>query len=385
METILDKVNFTNKTINLQNDLIKPPTEGSIVSGEIIGRVRSSVFVDLGPIGTGIIYGKEFLEAKDTLKKLKKGDKVFTKIINLDNDNGYIELSLTQAGRELTWQILKQSKEKGEVIEVKILGANKGGLLTEISQIPAFLPSSQLSSEYYPKVEDGDPAKILKELQKLVGKKIKVKILEISHKDEKIILSEKATRTEKIIDALSNYQVGDEVQGEIKDIVDFGAFVKFEKHPEIEGFIHISEIDWEIVGHPSEKLKVGQKVKMKITEIKGDKVFLSLKALLPDPWRGIENEYHKGDIIKGKVVKFNPFGAFVSIKPGVQGLIHISEFGSSKKMEEALKIGKEYKFKVSLFDPAQRKILLTLTNFGSDAKVENPKSKITNPKQLKSR
>lgn len=266
-----------------KNDLMKPARVGEIVEGKIIGKGRSAVFLDLGSIGTGIIFGKEFYQAKEKLKDLKMGDKTFVKIIDLENEEGYIELSISGASRELAFEVLKEKKEKGESILVKILGANKGGLISEVSGIPSFLPVSQLSSNHYPKVEGGDKTKILRELQKFIGKTLEVKILNLDPKNEQIILSEKAKVFDEKREILKNYQVGDIVEGEITGITDFGVFLRFDKEesrPEpVEGLIHISELDWKIIKDPSEVVKVGQIVKAKIIEISGDKVWLSLKAL----------------------------------------------------------------------------------------------------------
>jgi len=346
------------KDIFEKNNLLKPPKVGEIVEGRIIGKGRSSVFLDLGPLGTGIIYGKEFQETKDSLKDLKIGDSIFVKIVYLENEEGYIELSANQAGLELSWEVLQQKKEKDETLKVKILGANKGGLLTEISGISAFLPVSQLSPEHYPRVGGGDSSKILSELQKFIGKELEVKILDVFQKEEKLILSEKAKGIEKIKEALKGYQVGDTIEGEISGIVDFGAFLLFGKG--LEGLIHISEFDWKIVQDPSEIVKVGQKIRAKIIEISDNKVFLSLKALKRDPWKNIEKKYKKGDKVSGKVTKFNPFGAFIRISPKIQGLIHISEFGTKSKMEEVLEIDKKYNFQILSIDPKEHRMSLKL-------------------------
>jgi small subunit ribosomal protein S1 len=262
-----------------KNDLIKPPKVGEIIEGKIIGFGRSAVYLDLGGFGAGIVYGKEFLGAKDFLKKLKIGDKILTKIVDLENEEGYIELSVAQATKDLAWQQLLQKKEEGEILKVKILNANKGGLLAEVLGIQAFLPVSQLSSEHYPRVE-GDQEKILKELKKFVGQELEVKIFDLSPKEEKLILSEKAKEIEKVKEILKNYKVGDIVEGEITAILDFGAFLRFGKE-NLEGLIHISELDWGLVKDPVEIVKVGEKVRAKIIKIADDKVFLSLKALKP--------------------------------------------------------------------------------------------------------
>src|SRR3989344_561153 len=339
-----------------KNNLIKPARVGDIMEGKVINRGKSSLFLDLGPIGTGIIYGKEFLESKNKIRGLKQGDAIFAKVIDLENEEGFIEMSVKGAAAEITWDILSQKKDKGELIMVKILGANKGGLLTEISGISAFLPVSQLDSEHYPKVEGGDPQKIQQELLKFIGQELEVKIFDLKPATQEIILSEKAKKADKIKELLKNYKKDDEVVGEITGLTDFGAFVKFGE--ELEGLIHISELDWKIIEDPSEVVKVGQKVKAKIIDIVGDKVSLSLKALKEDPWLKIDEKYKKGDVVDGKVTKFNPFGVFVQLTPEIQGLCHISEFGSQTKMQEKVEIGKKYKFEILLIDPKEHKMSL---------------------------
>jgi len=342
-----------------KNDLMKPPKIGEIIEGKIIGFGRSAVFIDLGFLGAGIIYGREFFEGKEILKKLKIGDKILTKIIDLENEKGYIELSIAQAGKDLAWQQLAQKKEEGEILKVKILDANKGGLLAEVSGVSAFLPVSQLSSEHYPRVEGGDQEKISKELKKFVGQELEVKIFDLSPSEGKLILSERAKETEKIKEILKNYKVGDVVEGEITAILDFGAFLKFGKE-NLEGLIHISELDWKLIEDPMEIVKVGEKVKAKIIKIADDKVFLSLKALKPNPWEIFAKEHQKGEIISGEVVKLNPFGAFVKIEEKIQGLCHISEFGSLEKMEETLEIGKKYDFEILEIQPREHRLTLKL-------------------------
>jgi len=344
-----------------KNNLIKPAQIGKIVEGKIIGEARSAVFLDLGPIGTGIIYGREFQEAKEEIKNLKIGNTLFAKIIDLENEEGYIELSLSQASDELTWEKLKQQKDKDEILKVKILGANRGGLLAEVFGVPAFLPVSQLLSEHYPRVEKGDVSKIVRELQKFVGKEMEVKVFDLDPRQGKLILSEKAKENEKIKEILKNYKVGDVVEGEITGITNFGVFMKFaEKN--LEGLIHISELDWQLIEDPADVVKVGQVVKAKIISISDNKVSLSLKALKEDPWQNIEKEFKKGDAVEGKVTKFNPFGAFIQITPKIQGLCHISEFGTKSKMEEALKIDEKYKFQILSIDPVEHRMSLKLVS-----------------------
>ncbi len=342
-----------------KSELLKPPRVGEIIRGRVVGRGKSSVFIDLGNWGAGIIYGREFLRAREILKKVREEDELFVKIVDLENDEGFLEVSALEADREIAWIRLKEKKDSGESIVVKILGANKGGLLATTSGVNAFLPVSQLNSTNYPRVEDGDATKILRELQKFVGQEMEVKILDLDPKEEKLILSEKIKETEKIKEVLKNYQVGDTVDGEITGVVDFGAFVKF--GPEsLEGLVHISELDWQLIENPTDVVKVGDRVKLKIIDISNGKVSLSIRALKEDPWKDIEGSYEKGKIIKGKVTKFNPFGAFVEVAPKIQGLCHISEFGSKQKMEELLKADSEYNFEVLLLDVKEHRLLLKL-------------------------
>ncbi|MDD5144662.1 MAG: S1 RNA-binding domain-containing protein [Candidatus Pacebacteria bacterium] len=349
------------KDVAEKSNLLKPLQTGKIVEGKVVGKGRSALYLDLGIYGTGIIYGKEYQDAKENLKKLNEGDSVFAKVVDLENDEGYIELSLNQASNELTWDNLKEKKEKGEKLSVKIVGANKGGLLAEVSGIQAFLPVSQLAPEHYPRVEGAESAKILSKLQNFVGKDLEVKIFDLDPRENKLILSERAKESEKIRKILEEYKVGDVIEGEITGITDFGVFMKFgKKEEELEGLIHISELDWQLIENPTDIVKLGDKVKAKIISIVDDKVSLSLKSLKKDPWAGIEEKYKKGDTVKGKVTKFNPYGAFIQIAPKIQGLCHISEFGTKAKMESSLEIGKEYDFKIISLEPAEHRMSLKL-------------------------
>jgi small subunit ribosomal protein S1 len=356
------------------SDSVIPPSIGSIVEGRVVARDRSSLFIDLGNQGTGIIYGREFYEVKDAIKSLQIGDIVHAKIVELENEDGYRELSLRDATKDINWQKLKEMKEQGEIIKVKITGVNKGGLLTNINNIQAFLPVSQLSPENYPRVVDADKAKILKELQKFIGKTLEVKILDLLAEENKLILSEKAKTDQLLKEVLTHYKKGDVVEGQITGIADFGAFIRFplvnaaattetlaeKKDESIEGLIHISELDWQLVQNPAEVVKVGEVIKAQIIDINNNQVFLSLKSLKENPWEKVEKDYKKGDSIQGKVISFSPFGAFVEVLPKIRGLCHISEFASQKEMEELLKVGETYSFEILLIEPKEHRMSLKL-------------------------
>jgi len=354
-------------TTKIPSDFSPLPTVGSLVEGKVVAKDRSSIFIDLGIQGTGIIYGREFYEAKEAIKNLNIGDTIFAKVVELENEEGYKELSLRDATKDINWQKLREMKEKEEIISVKISGVNKGGLLTSVNGIQAFLPVSQLSPENYPRVEDADKQKILKELQKFVGKTLEVKILDLLAEENKLILSEKAKAEKAIKEVLKNYKVGDVVEGKITGIADFGVFIKFgstkeasENDVEVEGLIHISELDWQLVQNPGEIVKVGEVVKAQIININNNQVFLSLKSLKENPWEKIEEKFKKGSKIKGKIISFSPFGAFVEVDAKVRGLCHISEFTGQKEMEESLKVGETYEFEVLLIEPKEHRMSLKL-------------------------
>lgn len=338
-------------------NILKP---GDLAEGVLIEKVTKAAYFDLGPFGTGIVYGLEFMNASQILKSLNVGDKVAAKVIDSENEKGYVELSLTEAGVQKNWEAIKDLKEKGEIIPVKIVGANSGGLLTEVSGVKAFLPVSQLSQDHYPRVDDGERSKILEELRKLVGKELKVKIIDLKPKAVKLIVSEREILQENVKELLNRYKVGDVVDGIISGVADFGAFMKFANDPQIEGLIHISELDHLLIENPKEIVKINDAVKAKILEIKDGRVSLSLKALKPDPWAKVEEKYKAGQEIMGRVNRFNPFGAFIALDTEIQALIHVSEFGSVEEMKKQLEVGKSYLFKIELVKSAEKRIILKI-------------------------
>ncbi len=333
-----------------------PPAVDALVEGPVISIMKSSVYIDLAPYGTGIIFGREFINAKDIIKKVNIGDVVKAKVVSTDNDEGYIELSLKEAKQALIWSEAEKAIKSKIALELTIKEANKGGLILEWQGIQGFLPASQLKSEHYPRVEDSDKDKILKELKKLVSKRISVVMISALPKEGKLIFSEKDNNPEERQEIIGKYAVGDELDCTVAGIVDFGVFLKVEDG--LEGLVHISEIDWGLVEDPRSMFKVGDKVRAKIIEIKEGKISLSIKALKENPWKEFESTLKKGDIVSGVVIKFNKHGALVSIKQGVAGLVHNSSFGSEEKLKKALELGKTYNFQVTLFEPKEQRMTL---------------------------
>jgi len=342
----------------------KTPEPGEIVEGPVIKVDKRSVFVDMAPFGIGIIFGREYMNARDLIKHMNLGDVITAKVVDAENEDGYIELSLKEARQSLIWADAEDLVKKKTILELPVKDANKGGLIIDWQGISGFLPASQLSGDHYPRVADGDKDRILDELKKLVGEKLSVVMITAVPKEGKLIFSEKEHNQKEKEEMVAKYQLGTIVDGEITGVVDFGAFMKIEEG--LEGLIHISEMDWGLVDDPRKLFKVGDKVKAQIIEIKENKVSLSVKVLKDNPWKGAEKKYKKGDTVRGVVIKFNKYGALASIEEGLAGLVHISEFGTEEKLRSALDLGKTYPFVITLFEPKEQRMTLSFNTEKKD-------------------
>ncbi|HWC57997.1 MAG TPA: S1 RNA-binding domain-containing protein [Candidatus Paceibacterota bacterium] len=332
------------------------PMLDALVEGPVIGIDKAALYIDLAPFGTGIIYGREYIAARDLIKKINVGDVIKAKVVDTENDDGYIELSLKEAKQALLWSEAENAIKEKTVFELPIKDANKGGLIIDWQGVLGFLPASQLKAEHYPRVEDSDKDKILHELKKLIGTKLSVTMISANPKEGKLIFSEKDNNPEERQEVVSKYAIGDELTCEVTGVVDFGAFLKIEEG--LEGLVHISELDWGLVEDPRAMFKLKDKVRAKIIDIKDGKISLSIKALKENPWKSFEGKLKKGDVVKGVVIKYNKHGALASIKEGVAGLVHHSTFGSEEKLREVLQLGKTYLFTVTLFDPKEQRMTL---------------------------
>ncbi len=342
------------------------PELDDLVEGPVISIEKSSIYVDLGPFGTGIIYGREFLAARDLVKKINLGDSITAKVIEKENEEGYVELSLQEARNALVWGEAAEAIKNKTILELAPKEANKGGLIVEWQGIQGFLPASQLKPEHYPRIDDGDKNRILEELKKLIGQPLSLSVISAEPKEGKLIFSEKDSTQKERQEIVEKYNIGDEVEGEVTGMVEFGVFIKIEEG--LEGLVHISEIDWGLVEDPKKIFKVGDKVNAKIIEVKDGKISLSIKALKDNPWTEAEKKFKKGDIVEGVVIKFNQYGALVSIEEGVSGLVHVSEFISTEELKGKLELGKTYAFQITLFEPKEQK--MTLTFLDKDKKTD---------------
>jgi small subunit ribosomal protein S1 len=341
--------------ITMVTESPQPPQVGDLVEGTVSAIGRARVFVDLPPFGSGIIYGREYLNARDILRKVGVGDTIAAKVVDVHNEDGYLELSLKEARQALIWSDAEEAVKKQTVINLSVKEANKGGLILNWQGIAGFLPASQLAAEHYPRVEDGDKDKIYSELQKLVGQFLNVVIITADQKEGKLIFSEKGLQEkEQKEEKVSRYAVGDVLNGEVTGAVDFGIFVKLEEG--LEGLVHISELNWGLVEDTRALYKIGDKVKVKIIEVKDDKISLSVKQLEENPWVAAGKKYAKDQIAQGVIIKYNKHGALASVEEGVAGLVHISEFASEQELKNTLELGKSYPLKITLFEPKEQRM-----------------------------
>lgn len=354
-----------------------PPKVGDSVEGPVVNIDHGRVYIDIHPFGTAVIYGREYLSARDVLKNVHIGDVISAKVIETENAEGYIEVSLREARQALIWNEAEVALKNKTLLELVVKDANKGGLMIEWQGIAGFLPASQLGQEHYPRVTDGDKDKIFTELKKLVGQKVAVIIITADPKEGKLIFSEKhgaqqssshysARSSERNASVASNYAVGDIFEGSVSGATDFGIFVSVKDG--LEGLVHISEMDWGLVENPKDMYRVGDKVHVKVIEVKDGKVSLSIKALKENPWIGAKNKYKKGDKVQAVIIKYNQYGALASVEEGVSGLVHHSEFASLDALRSALKLGTMYPFTISNFDGEARKMTLVFGNKVEEAK-----------------
>ena len=341
----------------LTKDIPARPSVGDVVEGPVVAIGRARVFVDLHPYGTGIIYGREYLSARDTLKNVNVGDLITAKVVEVENADGYIEISLREARQALMWSEAEAAVTDKVVFSLPVKDANKGGLIIEWQGLQGFLPASQLGSTHYPRVTDGDKDKIFVELKKLIGEKLEVMIITANPKEQKLIFSEKGAGGAERQTLVGKYQIGDVFDGEVTGATEFGVFVKIEEG--LEGLVHISEMDWGLVEDPKKRFKVGDHVKVKVIEIKDDKVSLSIKALTEDPWKTAAAKFKKGERVDAVVIKYNKHGALASIEEGVAGLVHVSELADENELRQTLELGKVHPFSLSFFEPKDRRMTLS--------------------------
>ena len=330
---------------------IKQLIAGDMVTGTVLSLRKHEVLIDLGAQGVGFVPRREV----GFSRALKEGDEVTASIVDTELDNGYSLLSLRKAAKDRGWEEVAVKQESGDIIEVTPYDANRGGMLVEYEGVRGFLPVSQLSAEHYPRVGSSDKDEILQRLNVLIGKSLKVRILDSDRKANKLIFSEKEAVKDGLAERFQSLKIGDAVNGVVTGVADYGAFVNVDG---IEGLIHISEISWERIATVAERLKVGDVVEAKIISIDKDRLSLSIKQTTSDPWLSEAAKFHVGDEVEGTITRITPFGAFVQISPAVEALVHISELGDGNNPEKLFQLNEKKKFAVIEIDADKRNIIL---------------------------
>ncbi len=334
---------------------VNPLKTGDVIEGTVTSVKKHEVWVDLGANGIGVVLRREIGHNQ----KLESGEKVTTSVVDPEIEEGYALLSMKRAVKDRGWDELQRVFDDHEIIEVVPYDANRGGLLIELEGIRGFLPVSQLAPAHYPRVSGADKDEILQKLNALTKKELRVRILDISRKDNKLIFSEKEAVKDDMQARFAELHVNDTVEGIVTGVIDFGAFVNVDG---IEGLVHISEISWERVENPRDYVKTGQKIKAKIIAIDKDRLSLSIKQMSEDPWLKEVKAFKKDEMVEGKVTRITPFGAFVQLSPSVEALVHVSEMSDddSADPEKIFQLNEKKQFKVIDIDTEARKIALSL-------------------------
>lgn len=344
----------------LEKDGVQVPQVGDIVKGTIVTASKSEVVLDIDGVLMGVVRGPELYVEVEEYAHLKPGDQVEAAVIETENEEGHLEMSFRQVGQEKAWSNLRDAFKEKNTIKIRIIDANKGGLLARYCQINGFLPVSQLAPENYPRISGGDKSKILEKLKTFIGQDFEVNVITLNEEENKIIFSEKDVWNKRQKPALDRYSVGMVVDGRITAITNFGVFLNFDDG--MEGLIHISEIAWQRIDSPNELFKVGDHIKAEIVSIDGSKIFLSSKKLQKDPWQAASAKYSIGQTVTGVVVKVNPFGLFVKLDEEIHGLAHISQLNLAmkEKINDLFTAGETRDFEIVSISPSEHRLGLKL-------------------------
>lgn len=331
--------------------------EGDLVEVTILTVTRSRIWVDMAGVALGFIPEREY---SSEIKELKPGDKVMAAMIALEDEQGNAVLSLRRAERERSLFSLKEKFDSGESLAVKIVDANRGGLMVEAAGVSGFLPVSQLSPTHYPKVTGGNKDEILRRLESYVGQTFNVKVINFDKSANKLIFSEKAVAGQDQEEKASKYKLGDILKVKVTGIVDFGLFVDLGDG--LEGLAHISEVAWERIADLKQRFKIGDELEAMVLAVDRGRVSLSIKRLKPDPWVEAASKYTVGKKVEGVVTRVTPFGAFVRLDEVIDGLVHISELSNEKVVDPSAVVhtGEKYEFRVISIEPDTHRLGLSL-------------------------
>ncbi len=332
---------------------------GELIEGIVIFKGKNKMLVDLGGVATGIVSGRELRDSMNTFRELNAGETIAALVLEEENDEGMVVLSLRMASQQKAWDRFHKMISDDKTMKFTAQEANKGGLLANIDGIRTFLPVSQLAPSNYPRVNNADSTEIISRLAKFIGHTFTVKIITLDEAAGKIVVSEREAMAEERSKALESLAIGSTQEGLVSGIVKFGLFVAFDG---LEGLVHISEIAWGHVKNPSEFASVGDRVKVKVIGIDGEKLSLSIKQMTKDPWEEIAERYPVGKKVEGSVVRFADYGAFLSLEKDITGLVLVTEIAHEKIADpsQALKIGQKVEAQVINIDIDERRIGLSI-------------------------
>ena len=356
--------------LNEQELNVDLPQAGEIRSGVIASISHSQILVSIGAKSEGVISGRDLdqLSAEER-DELKVGQEVHVYVVNPEDDNGNVVLSFKRAQEQLSWENADKLLESNSIIESKITGFNKGGLIVAVEGLRGFVPSSQVSALRRTQTTGDTPEQ---RWQKMVGQPISVRVVEVDRERRRLILSERAASTEsrqslkeRVLDELEQGKV---YTGRVTSLANFGAFINVNG---ADGLVHLSELSWDHIEHPKEVLEVGQEIKVKVINVDREKkrIGLSVRALQEDPWRSRVQKYSVGQLVEGVITRLTKFGAFARLDGDIEGLIHISEIAEHRieHPKEVLKEGETKSLRVIRIDADQHRIGLSLRKVDSAA------------------
>lgn len=328
---------------------------GKTIGGTVITSSQSRILVQLPGGVTGIVTKKEATGFGVTPDDYEEGTPIEAMVIQSENEQGLVLMSLRRASQEMVWAELNECFEQTRIIKVKVTDANKGGLMTIYKGIKAFLPVSQLTPLNYPRVDGADSGEILRRLQSHIGSEMTVRVINSDRERGKLIVSEKAAISEKQEETLKNVKAGDIVNGQVCGIVKFGIFVTFGG---AEGLVHLSELDWGHVSDPGKKFSLGQKVEVLVLGIEGKKLSFSIKRLTDDPWKDQVKEFAVGQKVSGRVVRWNSNGIFIAVNENVNGLFPLADYGVDSHSDLKVREGETRTGEVLAIDYNSHRLVL---------------------------
>jgi len=349
---------------------VELPQVGEIRKGVIASVGANQVLVSVGAKSEDVVSGRELEQlSAEERAALQVGQEVSVYVLNPEDQNGNVVLSFKRAQEEMSWENVEKMVADQTVIDTKIIGFNKGGLIAAVGNLRGFVPSSQISALRRSQASGETPEQ---RWQKMVGQPISVRIIEVDRERRRLILSERSVNTEtrsSLKDrVISELEEGGVYTGKVTSLADFGAFVNING---ADGLVHLSELSWDRLSHPREILEVGQEVQVKVINVDREKkrIGLSIRALQEDPWKSRVEKYSVGQLVEGTITRLTKFGAFARLDGDIEGLIHISELSENRveHPKEVLKEGEVKTLRVIRIDGEQHRVGLSLRKVDSAA------------------